>query len=210
MGCSLGEIALHLSLQAVWRWPDPMTTIEETTARCRQFLYRCVLEARLQQLRQPDAKANGMKLPRDGNVGPLPACDSFAEYAEKACGRLGIVWEEEEAARLDALWQCYSHLERPMRCFVMLRGVLSRPIERMITLDRLLFMKEQLILTTQKETTTQTMAQHPNPSTVVSCTVEEIFDPRLSPRSHAIVATWGGGSPLDEQGRGAACEPCVD
>ena len=48
-----------------------------------------------------------------------------------------------------------------------LRGVLSRPIERLITLDRLLFLRERGL---------------------AHAFTEEIFDPRVSPRSHAIVA----------------------
>lgn len=53
LGVVLGEIALHLSLQAVWRWPVPMTSVSETISRCRQHLFRCVLEVRLQELRGP-------------------------------------------------------------------------------------------------------------------------------------------------------------
>ena len=66
------------------------------------------------------------------------------------------------------LWEAHAPLERPMRCFVMLRGVLSRPIERLITLDRLLFVHE---------------------AGLADAAVHEVFDPRLSPRSLAVVAT---------------------
>ena len=59
-----------------------------------------------------------------------------------------------------------------MRCFVMLRGVLSRLIERLVTIDRLLFMQEAGLRTAY---------------------AEEIFDPRVSPRSNAIVAAWPEG-----------------
>ena len=171
LGLALGEIALHLSLQAVWRWPVPHTSIAETTSRCRQHLFRCVLEARLQQIRGKPAPS-GMRLPRDGNVGSLPPFDSFEQYAPRACERLGVVYDEEEAAKLNAMWEQYKHLERPMRCFVMLRGVLSRLIERLVTIDRLLFMQEAGLRTAY---------------------AEEIFDPRVSPRSNAIVAAWPAG-----------------
>ena len=73
------------------------------------------------------------------------------------------MYDEEEAAKLNAMWEQYKHLERPMRCFVMLRGVLSRLIERLVTIDRLLFMQEAGLRTAY---------------------AEEIFDPRVSPRSN--------------------------
>ena len=108
-----------------------------------------------------------MRLPRDGNVGPLPPFDTFDQYAARACSRLGVVYDEAEAARLGALWARYEHLERPMRCFVMLRGVLARLIERMLTLDRLMYLHE---------------------AGLHDAYAEEIFDPAISPRSCAIVA----------------------
>jgi hypothetical protein len=109
-----------------------------------------------------------MRLPRDGNVGPLPPFATFAEYAPRACARLGIEYDADEAARLAALWERFAHLERPMRCFVMLRGVLSRLIERLVTVDRLLFMVE---------------------AGLGDAYAEEIFDPCVSPRSMVVVAT---------------------
>ena len=183
LGISLGEIALHLSLQAVWRWPVPLTSVEETRGRCRHFLYRCVLEARLRQLREPGAPLpGGLKLPRDGNVGSLPVCHSFEQYAELATARLGIKYDEDEKARMAALWATYGvPFERKMHCFVMLRGVLSRIIERVITLDRVLFMRE---------------------AGIGGAYAEEIFDPRLSPRSNAIVAAWTAGGTRDDGGGG--------
>ena len=173
---SLGEIALHLSLQAVWRWPARFTPVEETTRRCRHHLFRCVVECRLQQLRAPTARTDGMKLPRDGNVGSIPPCETFAEYARLACERVGLTWDDEERGRMATLWEAHKHLERPMRCFCMLRGVLQRPIERIILLDRLLFMRE---------------------AGLKDASMVEIFDPRTSPRSTAIIAGWAG-----------SCGPC--
>ena len=167
LGVQLGEISLHLSLQAVWRWPARFTSVADTVGKTRHHLYRCVLECRLQELRAPGVVASGMKLPRDGNVGPLPQCSTFAQYAQLAYGRLGLTYDADEAARLDGLWSAHAHLERPLRCFLMLRGVLSRPIERVILLDRLLFMRE---------------AGMPGTS------IREIFDPATSPRSMALIA----------------------
>ena len=88
LAISLGEIALHLSLQAVWRWPAEHTSVEETRCRTRQMLYRCVLEVRLQQLREPTVRADGMKLPRDGNVGSLPPCGAPARLLACSPARL--------------------------------------------------------------------------------------------------------------------------
>ena len=59
--------------------------------------------------------ANGMRLPRDGNVGPLPPMDDFDQYAPRACERLGVTYDEAEAAQLRALWERFSDMERPMR-----------------------------------------------------------------------------------------------
>ena len=194
LGVALGEIALHLSLQAVWRWPAPLTSVEETISRCRQHLYRCVLEARLQELRGPQvASPSGMRLPRDGNVGSLPPFERFSEYAPRACERLGVAYDANEQAVLEALWEKHAHRERPMRCFVMLRGVLSRLIERMLTIDRVLFMHE---------------------AGLANAYAEEIFDPEISPRSNAIVAAWpagGAGSEArDEEGDPQSCVECSD
>ena len=177
LGVSLGEIALKLSLQPVWRWPHPLTPLGETARRCRHHLFRCVLECRLRELRAAGetegagaARGDGMKLPRDGNVGPIPPCDTFERYAQLAFERLGLRFDDDEASALDALWRRHAHLERPLRCFVMLRGVLARPIERLVVLDRLLFVREA--------------GYH-------DAFAEEIFDPRVSPRSTAIVAGAG-------------------
>lgn len=189
LGVTLGEIALHLSLQAVWRWPAPLTSVEETKGRCRHFLYRCVLEARLRELRDPGVRAEGLKLPRDGNVGSLPICHTFGEYAELALPRLGIEYGDAEAARMAQLWERYgAPFERKMHCFVMLRGVLSRIIERVITLDRLIFMRE---------------------AGLGDAYAEEIFDPRLSPRSMAIVAAWTANRPADASGAAGKCATCA-
>ena len=99
---------------------------------------------------------------------------------------------------MNAIWDRYQHLERPLHCFVMLRGVFSRIIERIITLDRLLFMQE---------------------AGLRDAFVEEVFDPRLSPRSLALVAAWSGGSSAkhdDEEGERTKqednqerCLPCA-
>ena len=67
-----------------------------------------------------------------------------------------------------------------MRCFVMLRGVLSRLIERLLTIDRVLFMHE---------------------AGLANAYADEIFDPEISPRSNAIVAAW----PLGDR-----CGECTD
>ena len=42
-----------------------------------------------------------------------------------------------------ALYERYAHLERPLRCFVMLRGALAQPVERRLLLDRALFLRER-------------------------------------------------------------------
>ena len=43
---------------------------------------------------------------------------------------------------MEALYSKHAHLERPLLCFMMLRGSLAIPIERLILIDRLLFLEE--------------------------------------------------------------------
>ena len=45
---------------------------------------------------------------------------------------------------MQSLWSEYGgpHLERPLLVFMMLRGLLARPIERLLLLDRLLFVSD--------------------------------------------------------------------
>lgn len=85
-----------------------------------------------------------------------------------ACERLGVVYDDAEHALMMALWARYQHLERPLRIFVTLRELLSRPIERLLLLDRLLFLRE---------------------AGLQGATIHEIFNPATSPRSTAIVAS---------------------
>jgi hypothetical protein len=99
----------------------------------RAHLYRAVLECRLQELRGEEARSEGLRLPSSGNVGSIPLCDSFDEYARLACPRVGLPFDEPERARMGALWERHKHLERPMRAFNMLRGVFARPIERLVS-----------------------------------------------------------------------------
>ena len=108
-----------------------------------------------------------MKLPAEGNVGTLPPCASFAEYAPLAAAKLGLRWDAAEAATMDALWAAHAQLERPLLCFLMMRGVLARPIERLILLDRLLFARE---------------------AGLPEAYAREVFDPLVSPRCYAVVA----------------------
>ena len=67
----------------------------------------------------------------------------------------------------------------------MLRGVLSRLIERLLTIDRLLFMHE---------------------AGVRDAYTKEIFDPAISPRSFALVAAMG----TDDDAGGTAEAECVE
>ena len=46
-----------------------------------------------------------MRLPREGNVGPVAACDSFVEYARLAAERLGLPYDEHEERRMAELWE---------------------------------------------------------------------------------------------------------
>ena len=71
----------------------------------------------------------------------------------------------------------------------MLRGVLSRPIERLILLDRLLFARE---------------------AGLSEAYAQEVFDPLVSPRCYAIVATSraAGGEP-ESTARESMCVECT-
>ena len=46
--------------------------------------------------RQERYASDGHTLPREGNVGQIPACDSFAEYARLAAARLGLQYDDAE------------------------------------------------------------------------------------------------------------------
>ena len=80
-------------------------------------------------------------MPRDGNVGPTPAhVASFEAYAAVALERLGL--PAADPAALAALWQANAHHERRLAAFVALRGVLAPVVERLLLLDRALYVHE--------------------------------------------------------------------
>ena len=114
-GVSLGEMGRHLATQPVFKWAG-----EDATLQIRHHFYRCLLECRLTEMRAHHG-SDGLHLPRQGNVGSMPSCSSFGEYARLAAAKLGYTFDPEEEARMHALYERHAHLERPLRCFVMLR-----------------------------------------------------------------------------------------
>ena len=139
----LSESARHLAVQAVGRWPPPHTPMKTTRQRWRQHLWRCVLELQIRAARHGEEEselAHGW-MPRDGNVGPTPAhVASFEAYAAVALERLGL--PAADPAALAALWQANAHHERRLAAFVALRGVLAPVVERLLLLDRALYVHE--------------------------------------------------------------------
>ena len=114
-----------------------------TRQRWRQHLWRCVLELQIRAARTGEEEselAHGW-MPRDGNVGPTPAhVASFEAYAAVALERLGL--PAADPAALAALWQANAHHERRLAAFVALRGVLAPVVERLLLLDRALYVHE--------------------------------------------------------------------
>lgn len=80
-------------------------------------------------------------LPRVGNVGSVPHCASFTEYVRIASGKLGVEFEGGEVEGVEVE---FGHLARPLHAFISVRAALARPIERLLLIDRFLFLKEQL------------------------------------------------------------------
>ena len=178
---SLGEMARHLALQNVHSWPEPHTPLSDAISRNRHHFHRCLLECRLEQIRQSATgaemgyKPDGHELPREGNVGQLAPCATFEEYAQHAAARLRIDFSEQERARMLQIHSQYETLERPLRAFQMLRGLFARPIERLLLIDRLLFLEECAQL-------------QPAQMLPVQTELVPVFDPLTSPRNTAVVA----------------------
>ena len=66
--------------------------------------------------------------------------ESLEAYAVVALERLGL--PAAEPAALAALWQANAHHERRLAAFVALRGVLAPVVERLLLLDRALYVHE--------------------------------------------------------------------
>jgi len=104
-----GEAALGLAVHAVERRSPPHTSAEETRRRLRGYFFRSALEKWLQEESQA-APIDGARagchtdlpraLPRGShsNVGPMPHCDTFEQYAMLALGKLGRLTAAEVAA----------------------------------------------------------------------------------------------------------------
>ena len=70
-------------------------------AGCMQAGCMHICVGRLSEIRSSHG-SEGLHLPREGNVGPLPQCSSFVDYARLAAARLGYAYDDEEEARMQA------------------------------------------------------------------------------------------------------------
>ncbi len=139
----------------------------------RRHAFRAALEVALRR-HAPHVDASLLslgKLPRGGG-GEHEDDDAgaFASYAHAAMARVGVAVDCASREELSSLWR--DELAAPaalMGAFCALRAVLAAPLESLIVLDRLLFLRESLA---------GSGAAYALP----------VFDPSLSPRNTALVA----------------------
>ncbi|XP_059613157.1 methyltransferase-like protein 25B [Phlebotomus argentipes] len=122
--------------------------------------YRSALE-RIIVKKWPDLKHTGLKSVKYRD------CSSFREYCRKAVAKLQLILPE---AGPEEIKDCMEW--EKVAIFYTFRLMLAPLVESVILTDRMLFLRENL------------------PRTVTSsCDTVAVFDPRLSPRNHIVIAT---------------------
>ena len=162
-GHTLGRQARMLACQSADRWRDA-----DAALSWRRLAYRAALEAVLLRF-APEARGSPLRL--GGTTCGMTT--PFAVYARQALSSAGV--ECPGDADLEEMWaaslQTPAHLMGP---FCALRCVLAAPIEALLVLDRVLYLRERL--------TGQGTAVWWLP----------VFDARVSPRNIALVALKDG------------------
>jgi hypothetical protein len=157
-GHTLGRQARMLACQSADRWRDA-----DAALSWRRLAYRAALEAVLLRF-APEARGSTLRL---GGV----TCDMttpFAAYARQALTGAGV--ECPGDADLEEMWA--ASLQEPaslMGPFCALRCVLAAPIEALLVLDRVLYLRERL-------------------AGQGAVWWLPVFDARVSPRNIALVA----------------------
>jgi hypothetical protein len=107
-------------------------------------------------------------------------CAAFARAAHAALAAAGLDAQRAPAAELAAAWrdELAPHA-RLLPAFCALRAALAAPLESLIALDRLLFLREAL---------SRAALQPDQASQACACRVLPVFDPARSPRNLALVA----------------------
>ncbi|EZA51381.1 hypothetical protein DMN91_006791 [Ooceraea biroi] len=123
------------------------------------LFYRAVLQVVLHSMGHYNAKV--------GRGGPL---NNFPDYAKWALSKIRVDNKMiPPAGVLQKIYQNHLHLEPKFRLFQMLRIYTSSVIEAAITLDKIIFLQ--------------------NNTQCSKVAVVRLFDPTLSPRCYAIIAT---------------------
>lgn len=123
------------------------------------LFYRAVLQVILHSLGYYNAKV--------GRNGPV---DNFPNYAKWALSKIGVDNKQiPSTAVLQEIYQNHIHLKQKLHIFQMLRIYMSSVVESAIMLDRIIFL--------QNNTNSSKVA------------IVRLFDPILSPRCYAILAT---------------------
>ena len=162
-GYTLGRQARMLACQSADRWRDA-----DAALSWRRLAYRAALEAVLLRV-APEGRATQLR------VGRGVTCDmatSFTTYARQALTAAGV--ECPGDAELEEMWAAeLQDAARLIGPFCALRCVLAAPIEALLVLDRVFYLRERL--------TGQGAAMRWLP----------VFDARVSPRNIALVALKG-------------------
>ena len=172
-GLALGRRARMLACQSGERWRALPAGTEDEAARRTAF--RAALEV---VLRRHFPELDASSTPSLKGAPPARAAEGAAEAAAFAAAALQTLARAGlgeragvDAATLSALWADELAAAAPLVApFCALRAVLAAPLESLIELDRLLFLREQL-------------------GGRGSAASLPVFDPAISPRNICLVAT---------------------
>ena len=116
-------------------------------------------------------------------------CAAFARAAHAALAAAGLDAQRAPAAELAAAWQDeLAPHARLLPAFCALRAALAAPLESLIALDRLLFLREAL------GDTATPLDGGIGGAACAACRVLPVFDPARSPRNLALVALKARGT----------------
>eukprot|EP00898_Chlorokybus_atmophyticus_P006738 jgi/Chlat1/7065/Chrsp56S06714 len=185
LGVELGGQAGMLACQSADRWSRESP--QAAALRFRHHAFRAALELVLAELpaderlnhaplRDFKKKKHRHKQQSDGAAGPsanINAAEEFVLYAREALRALAPTCSVRDE-KLTGVWHTVAPYEALVGPFWSLRTVLAPPLESLILLDRLMYLREQ----------------H---GSNIEAMLVPLFDPAVSPRNVAVVAwrEWG-------------------
>ena len=182
----LGRDARMLACQSGERWATPAGAPSARTTAGHVF--RAAMDVVLRRYypgtRKDVLSAGGQAEPFEPALIVSPEdCAAFARAAHAALAAAGLDAQRAPAAELAAAWrdELAPHA-RLLPAFCALRAALAAPLESLITLDRLLFLREAL------GDTTTPLDGGRSAASSAACRVLPVFDPARSPRNLALVA----------------------